>query len=65
MISSFIRDGRSIEDMLGVEDNRFKTEWSPSNIQITLENIESICNVLNKKYHEDCEGFFDRYGARK
>ncbi len=61
-VSSINRDGRSLNDLLEIDDIRFKREWNPKNIQIPLKNIEALIHFLKEKYTENNESFFTNYG---
>ncbi len=60
-ISPIISDGRSLSDLLGINDIRFRREWKPKHITITLENIEALIHFLKRRYTEDHESFFTSY----
>jgi len=62
LLLSLLKDGRLLAKLLNIEDERFLSEWRPRTINFTLSTLERILSFLKRKYEEDREMFFYRYG---
>jgi len=59
---SLLKNGRLLAKLLNIDDERFLSEWNPRSISFSLSTFERIFSFLKRKYEEDREMFFYRYG---
>ncbi|MEK6894412.1 MAG: hypothetical protein AABX10_03030 [Nanoarchaeota archaeon] len=62
-LGTVVKKGNSLESLLGVEDERFRTEWNPRSIQVGKGVARRIGSFLRAQYDQDRMKFFFRYAG--
>ncbi len=62
-VHTLLGDGESLSKMLDIEDERFKTKWNPSVIQISPSELEVVRDILHRSLNEDKNKFYAVYGS--
>jgi len=62
LLKTMFNSGTTLEALLEVSDDRFRTSWKHGQIEGTYDEVMNTINFLKKKYFQDTRLFFERYG---
>ncbi|MBI2129724.1 hypothetical protein HYU07_05800 [Candidatus Woesearchaeota archaeon] len=63
-LTEFLKDGDFLMSILGVDDERFRTEWNIRLLKCTNKESVRIREFLRERYFADTNAFFEKYGSR-
>ena len=64
-LSQVMRSGELVSTIMGVEDDRFLTDWKVTDLAISNRQLTPTIDFLKREYFTSPEEFFKRYGVRE